>query len=85
MFIQAALVFVQIVLHSTSQKKARKMNEVRHLSTAILLQFPFHMFGFCAYQTLNEYLDNKETDPDVQFADNYPDQDSKLTFWSTCP
>ena len=60
MFIQAALVFVQIVLHSTSQKKARKMNEVRHLSTAILLQFPFHVFGFCAYQTLNEYLDTKK-------------------------
>ena len=41
-----------------------------HISTTILLQYQFHMFGSVHAQTLNEYSD---TDPNVHFADNYPD------------
>ena len=66
MFIQAALVFLQIILHSTSQKSW-------YLPTTILLQFRFHMFGFCACTNIKQVPRYKETDPDVQFADNYLD------------
>ena len=32
------------------------------------------MFGFCTCANIkNKYLGYKETDPDIQFTDNYPD------------
>ena len=46
---------------------------VKHLSTAILLQFRFHLFGFCTCANIKRVPGYKETDPNVQFMDNYPD------------
>ena len=34
-------------------------------------QFPFHVFGFCACANIKQVPRYKETDPEVQFADNY--------------
>ena len=52
----------------------------RLLSTAILLQFRFHhVFGFCACANIKRVPGYKETDPDVQFADTYPDN------WASIP
>ena len=69
MFIQAALVFLQIVLHSSSQKSW--WNRAWHLPTAILLHFRFHMFGFCTCANIKRIPGYKEPGLDVQFTDNW--------------
>ena len=46
---------------------------MQYLSTAILLQFRFYVFGFCACTNIKRVPGYKATDPDVQFMNNYPD------------
>ena len=74
MFIQSALVYLQIVLLS----KAKNVDK-RLLSTAILLLFRFHVFGFCTCENNKQVPGYKETEPDVQFSNNYPDN------WASIP
>ena len=51
----------------------------RLLSTANLLLFRFHVFGFCACANIKRVPGYKGTDPDVQFAGNYLDN------WESIP
>ena len=37
------------------------------------MQFRFHVFGFCACSNIKQVPGYNETDPDVQFTDNYRD------------
>ena len=46
---------------------------VKRSKTLINWQFRFHVFGFCACTNIKRVPGYKETDPDIQFVDNYPD------------
>ena len=65
MFIQAALVFLRIVLHSTSSSTEQDTYQVHN--------FGFTLMVSVHAQTLNEYIHvygyKKKTDPHVQFMD----------------
>ena len=74
MFIQAALVFLQIILHYTS-----------HLSTANSYFFAISIspvFGFCECANIKRVPGYKETD--VQLADNRPDNRVSIPALNIC-
>ena len=64
---QAALVFLQ----SFCTLQAQKAGKTKQGSYQ--LPFYFHVFGFCTCANIKQVPGYKETDPDVQFTCNYPD------------